>query len=391
MKTAVIALYKVFPPESGGAAVSYGLADHLGGQVHLFQLAETDGTVELRAGLTLVSIRAAGASRAAKARSLRAALSSLRRRIAEVEPDLAIIEGSSWAVYHRLLFRSLKRARPDMPVIYHMHNVETLLRRRQDGPLVAWATRVAEGRMVRDCGLVLACSQDDADRIRGLFGIRPRVLPNGIDPDRFSRVTAGDVDRVRKAHDVSGPCVLFMGLPEYPPNREGLEFLRADVFPRLVKRIPEARLVVIGGTVAWRAPWLVNPGRVPYEDVPAILRACDVCVAPIFSGSGTRVKILEALAARRPVVSTTKGLEGIAAAPGEQVEIADDGEAFSERIAGLLADPARARALGEAGRRLVEESFSWPALARRFWEYVAEAGLALPEAAKLSGGAGDRN
>jgi glycosyltransferase involved in cell wall biosynthesis len=179
-----------------------------------------------------------------------------------------------------------------------------------------------------------------------------------------------------------------MGLPAYPPNREGLEFLRAEVFPRLVQRVPEARLVVIGGTIDWRAPWLVNPGRVPYDDIPAILRACDVCVAPIFSGSGTRVKILEAMAARRPVVSTSKGLEGIAATPGEQVIIADDGAAFSESIAGLLADPSRARALGEAGRRLVEAFFSWPALARRFWEYVADAGLALPAS---TGDPGERN
>jgi glycosyltransferase involved in cell wall biosynthesis len=108
------------------------------------------------------------------------------------------------------------------------------------------------------------------------------------------------------------------------------------------------------------------------DDVrPAIAEAA-VYVVPLRAGGGTRLKIFEALAMARPVVSTTVGAEGLGLAPGRHFVAADDPGAFAAAAVALLRDPARRRQLGEAGRRLVETCYSWPTIARTFEQHCAE-------------------
>jgi glycosyltransferase involved in cell wall biosynthesis len=156
-----------------------------------------------------------------------------------------------------------------------------------------------------------------------------------------------------------------MGLTAYKPNREAVEFLVDRVFPGLITHLPEARLAVIGGDVGHEKAWLIAPGNIPYRDIPAFIAACDVCVAPIFSGSGTRLKILEYLAASKPVVSTSKGAEGLQVEAGKNIVMAEEGD-FAEAVEGLLRNPDRAAKLGAAGIKVVEEHYSWRRLLADF-------------------------
>ncbi len=93
-----------------------------------------------------------------------------------------------------------------------------------------------------------------------------------------------------------------------------------------------------------------------------------VCVVPLRAGGGTRLKIFEALAMEKAVVSTTVGAEGLALTPGREFIAADDPETFAQAVIGLLREPALRRSLGRAGRRLVEERYSWVHVAREFEE-----------------------
>ena len=137
----------------------------------------------------------------------------------------------------------------------------------------------------------------------------------------------------------------------------------------LIKRVrPEVRLLVVGPApppeiVRRAAPDVIVTGEVP--DVRPYLERAKVVVVPLRIGGGTRLKIVEALAMAKPVVSTSLGAEGLDVSDGEDILIADNAPAFADRVAGVLADNALATRLGSAGRRLVERSYDWNASARK--------------------------
>jgi glycosyltransferase involved in cell wall biosynthesis len=106
----------------------------------------------------------------------------------------------------------------------------------------------------------------------------------------------------------------------------------------------------------------------PVDDAIPLLAAAKVCVVPLLSGSGTRFKILEAWAAGRAVVSTTLGAEGLGARDGEHLLLADDPDAFAQAVLRLWNDPALRSRLGDAGRALYDQRFTWPAAWRRLDE-----------------------
>ncbi|TMG60851.1 MAG: glycosyltransferase [Chloroflexi bacterium] len=162
--------------------------------------------------------------------------------------------------------------------------------------------------------------------------------------------------------------ILFFGTIAHYPNTDGLIFFLDNVLP-LIKRVrPEVRLLVVGPApppeiLRRAAPDVIVTGEVP--DVRPYLERAKVVVVPLRIGGGTRLKIVEALAMAKPVVSTSLGAEGLDVSDGEDILIADNAPAFADRVAGVLADNALATRLGSAGRRLVERSYDWNASARK--------------------------
>ncbi len=362
MKTAILALYEVYPPASGSASVSYHLARHLPGEAVLFQMTQkttrTGPPPEFRA----IDFPYASDRHLRKVLSICRNLPAMGRAMRTENPDAIVIEGGSWAVYLLAVFGSLRILGIRAPIIYHTHNVEYLLRRVRNGPFIAMLTRWAEKALCRRCDLVTAVSPEDARAIEGLYGVSPMVVPNGVDPDRFD-VPPEEAARVAAKYGISGETVLFMGLPDYPPNTEAIEALVSRIFPAALRSCPGLKMAMIGGRISFRRDWLLNPGSIPHTEVPAFVKACAVCVAPIRSGSGTRVKLLEYMAAERPIVSTTKGAEGLGAISGRHLLIADSDKDFVDGIIRLMRDPDLSANLGRQARLFVRDHFSWPAIA----------------------------
>jgi glycosyltransferase involved in cell wall biosynthesis len=209
-------------------------------------------------------------------------------------------------------------------------------------------------------------SLTDAARFRALYGRETELLPNGVDVVWLQGASDVSVQALRSRYDLTDETVLFMGSYAYRPNQEAIDFLVTDVFPVLLHRCPDVRLIVLGGTVPYERPWLIAPGVVPYEHLPAFIKAAAVSVAPIFSGSGTRLKIIESLAAGTPVVTTAKGMEGLPLEPGVDVLQAETADAFADALTDVLADPAKARRRFESGMTKVIEAFDWRRLAPSF-------------------------
>jgi glycosyltransferase involved in cell wall biosynthesis len=156
---------------------------------------------------------------------------------------------------------------------------------------------------------------------------------------------------------------LYVGALGWPPNASAARFLAVEVLPLVRRRVPGARLLIVGKNppaellaLAEGGNGVQIAGNVP-DVVPYFLDA-DVLAVPLETGGGTRLKILEAFAAGLPVVSTPVGCEGIDATDGEHLVVADR-PAFAERIAQLLIDPARHRGLMQQARQLARQRYDW--------------------------------
>ena len=189
---------------------------------------------------------------------------------------------------------------------------------------------------------------------------RIRVIPNGVDTEHFRP----PIDPLHRRG------ALFLGSFPHRPNLDAVHYLVREVWPLVRRRLPDASLTIAGA----RPPsdvlalggrdGITVVGEVP--DPLPLYQSHRVLVAPIRAGTGTRLKILEALASGLPVVSTTLGAEGIDSVPGRDLLLLDSPEELARGVADLLAAPDEAlRPMAEAGRRLVEERYDWRPIAGR--------------------------
>ena len=260
----------------------------------------------------------------------------------------------------------------DLPLLKVMdaHNVEadilagnarhaSSLPRRVHHRLQAAFMRRFERRTAARMDWVLACSEEDR---RAFADLCPRTLtvPNAVAD-------------VRERDEPQGLEVLFTGLMSYLANAEGALWFVSRVWPLVLAGEPRARLLIVGkdpgpAVRALDGPTVRVTGRV--EDVSGYYRQAAVFVCPLRVGSGTRLKILEAMSWGVPVVSTPLGRAGLEAVDGREIVTAEEEGDFARAVLSLLADPARRREMGRAGRELVASRFTWGRAAQTLNEKV---------------------
>jgi polysaccharide biosynthesis protein PslH len=216
---------------------------------------------------------------------------------------------------------------------------------------------------------VSVTSERDAAILTQLSPSTPvTVVPNGVDIELFRPPT----------NEPDSDSLLFFGAMNYYPNRDGLDYFLEQVFPLILAKRPGTKLRVVGpapdSVKSLQGPNIEVTGFVDAVE-PYIDRATAVIV-PLRLGGGTRLKIVEAMAMAKPIVSTRVGAEGIDVVDGESALLADDPQSFAAHVESVLADRALAKRLGAAARKLAEDRYSWPALVlglERFYEHVLRA------------------
>lgn len=265
----------------------------------------------------------------------------------------------------------------NIPVVLDNHNVEFVLfdRFAQQAPtrLHRAYAQIESQRMrrwdlsaCRRATVVLACSQHDQNLLRELYpSVKCAVVPNVINTTNY--YVAADSDE---------PLILYTGGMDWYPNRDAVQFFAEEILPSVRRRVLGARFVVAGRNPSEefrsfmsRFPGVELTGTVP--DMRDLIAKAAVCVVPLRIGSGTRVKILEAAALAKPVISTQIGAEGLDFADGAEIVLRDDPEEFSKATADLLLNSSRRRALGRSARSRVEEMYSFPVLRRTLREALS--------------------
>ena len=221
---------------------------------------------------------------------------------------------------------------------------------RARGLVRTWRLRRFERTLAQRASAVVAVSPDEAAVLHAIAPTtRVVVAPNGVDAGAVTPSPPGD-------------AALFVGLLSYAPNRDAMAWFAREVLPRLA---PGGPVVLVAGRdpgpelegLARVAPQLQLLGFVP--DLAPLYARAGVFVNPMRGGGGTRLKMLEAMAAGKAVVSTTIGAEGLALTAGRDVVIADTAVEFAAAVRALLADRGQAARLGQAARALVEARYGW--------------------------------
>lgn len=394
-----------YPPLGGGALRSYGIIDGLaraGHAITLFTFGEGDAQDTPLAGLCeaihvfplpqrsltmrLRDLLLSDQPDLARRLYSTAFADKLRQTLAQNQFELIQADGLEVAVYLPLA----KAAQPDARLCYDSFNAEYDLQavmgridwqavfsgdvKRLPGALYS-GTQVGrikrfESTICRLSDLVIAVSPEDAAGLSQISDKPVGVVPNGIFVDQY----ADDA-----ALPLGDHALVFTGTMDYRPNVDAMLWFCERVLPLVQQQIPAAQLYIVGQRPSPRLMHLADrpgvqlTGKVP--DVKPYLRGAGVYIVPMRMGGGTRLKVLEAMAAGCAVVSTTTGASGLQSAMKHAMIVADDPARFAAEIVRLLRDPAARRALGGAAREQVRAEYDWSVLIPKLLALYKEIGL----------------
>jgi polysaccharide biosynthesis protein PslH len=282
--------------------------------------------------------------------------------VEELQPDVVLIG-------HDMSMAWAKDLPTGLPAVLTCHNLlwnwyESRARQANNPAALAlraeaWRYRRFVAARLSRFHSAIAVSTIERDQLKEMGAARVALIPTGV-----------DVEHLRPAPEQNGsPRVLFTGTMSYPPNNQGGTWLAERVWPLVRARLPEARLDIVGKDPPARLQALDGregigvagfvPTMTPYFD------AAHVIVAPILTGAGIRVKIIEALAAGRPVVSTSLGCEGLGLEPGRHLLVEDAPDRFADAVVRLLGDRGARAKLAREGRARAERDFDWRSLGDR--------------------------
>lgn len=207
--------------------------------------------------------------------------------------------------------------------------------------------------------LHVSCSEDEQRLLQKITGKTVHLLPSGVDTLGFRK----------RSEPLTGANLLFTGSLDYFPNAQAIEHFCRACLPEIRAAVPEVTLQVVGKNPDLRTERLLE--RTPnawysynVRDIRPFYYQSTVFVVPLLTGAGTRLKILEAMAAGLPVVSTRKGCEGLGLTPADGVVVVDDAAALTAATIRLLRDAGYRETLGRAAAETCRARFSWENLLR---------------------------
>jgi glycosyltransferase involved in cell wall biosynthesis len=294
---------------------------------------------------------------------------TLKALIVGNEFDIIQLEGLHMAVYLPLI-RKYSKAK----VTLRAHNVEHRLWQDIETEqkifivkyyvkLLAQRYKRFEKQIISSVDGVVAITRHDLEQLACLGPMRDKtVIPFILDAEKYTPSSVSIQN-----------SVFFIGALDWIPNQKGIKWFLEYVWPELRKNFPSLSFHVAGRN----APdWLKTKcakeninfhGEV--ADSVAFMNRFEIMIVPVFSGSGIRIKIMEAMALKKAIITTSKGAEGLNITPGQEMLIADSAETFKDQIAEILNNKAKQNSLGAAARAFISKEFDNLAISKRVEEF----------------------
>ncbi len=283
--------------------------------------------------------------------------------------DLILLDGLFSAPYVPLIRRETAA-----PIVLRTHNIEHEIWKRYSDDtgnfirkmyIKLQARRLSreEKSILCEVDAILAISDRDARIIKTFTpkGLPVETLPFAMD--------LSDYEWTEQMQ--SGQTIGHIGAMDWLPNREGIEWFKKEVWPRIRREAPAAKLLLAGrGMEASSQPDNAVDELGEVDDARAFMRSLNVFTVPLFSGSGLRIKILEAMALGIPVVATSMAAEAIDAQNGREIMLADQADDFADAVLSISKNPALANSIRRAARSLVERQYAAETLAPRLEKFL---------------------
>jgi len=292
----------------------------------------------------------------------------MKKAIEEISPHLIVCEWTPYAVF----VEDIK----DIKKVIVAHNIETHIWRRyhenEKGKLRKWyigkqaeKLETFERAVFRRVDGATAVSEIDATDIHSFDHRLPvKVVQNGVDLDYF---TPDD-------SEPAGNSLVFVGTMDWRPNQDAVIYFSNEIFPLVKDRNPDAEVYFVGRNPPSHIreldsrPGINVTGSV--DDVRPYIRRGTVYIVPLRIGGGTRLKILDAMAMKKAIVSTVIGAEGLDVNHGENILLAESPEQFAAEVETLFNEPDLSKRLGENGRELVEKKYGWDHLSGKLEDFL---------------------
>ncbi len=225
----------------------------------------------------------------------------VNRYLKKSKNKIIIIEGASWIFYSFIILFALKFFLTKKKIIYISHSIESEIRKKFSNIYVFYLTRFLENLVFKYADISTSVSTKEQKKIKLYYDTKTILLPNGITIENFS-----------KKKKIPSNYLIYAGSYLYKPNKDAIDYLNYKIMPKLIIKYPNLKLVLTGGGFNNnKFPWILNKGIVSKRDLYNFLFfSIGLCV-PLKFGSGTRIKILEALCLGTIVISSKKGIEGI--------------------------------------------------------------------------------
>lgn len=386
MKILMVTPYLPYPLHSGGQIRTYNLLKQLASkhQVTLFALikddAEKQHIPELNKYCQKVTVFKRSQRPFTLKNIIKTALSSypflvIRNFVSEVTPSIQKeLQNGEYDLIHAETFYMMPHLPPtSVPVLLVEQTIEYLgyeSYAQKVLPLIKPLLDIDIKKLKKweryywkFCDQLVVMSEDDKRFIAREVGSSGNidVVENGVDTSWFAQ-------KPRK--EPSSPTVLSVGTFKWLPNVEAVTFLAEQVWPLVKKAVPQAKLWIVGAyptkdiqSYKEKDSAITVTGNIP--DIRDAFTQSHVLAAPVFSGKGTRYKILEALAAGTPVVATTTAVEGLGVSHQKEVLITNDAETMSQYIIQLFNSPETRTKMAESGKRYVTKNFDWKLISQK--------------------------
>jgi sugar transferase (PEP-CTERM/EpsH1 system associated) len=270
------------------------------------------------------------------------------------------------------------------PKVLFTHNVEAAIWRRHSdvatNPIwkaISWREwrkmEAAERKYLRLADRVLAVSETDRDAFASFLDPgKLTVIPTGVDVDYFQPMPVEE----------PANSLVFTGSMDWLPNEDAILYFVDAILPLIKRQCPEVSLEVVGRSPSRKVRALAEREKSVrltgwVEDIRPFVARGSVCIVPLRIGGGTRLKIFEAMAMGKAVVSTSVGAEGLPVQTGDNILLADTPSDFADSVISLLRAATERKRMGTSARKMVEEKFSWPKVAENFARTLQETVLSL--------------
>ena len=298
MKTAFICFFPVMPTNMGSAEVIRSLFLCWPGKKKLFQISHLDSKNKSY----LKSFKIIREKPLFKIIMIPFLMYSVFKYLSSEKNKVAIIEGPSWVGYSFLVLLILKIFNPSIKIIYHSHSIEYEVRKMTASKIIVILTKILEKIVFRYSDIATSVSELERKKLKRLYNVNTTSLNNGISKKiiKFSKKTSLNFD-----------YVIYCGSYKYLPNKFAIDYLVNKIMPSIVKIYPKLKLVLTGGGYENKVNFLINLRLVKKKKLFNLIYNSKAMLVPLNKGTGTRIKIIEAISIGGIVISTPKGAEGI--------------------------------------------------------------------------------